>query len=154
MYRSPGSSGQSMVEFALIAPLLFLLLFGIIELGFMVNIYIGLTNSARDAARAGAVYQYTVPGSGDTSTTAIDAQRKLQISTAISQTLNPLIFPSTLMVTVSYPTVALATNAYRARDTVVVSLTHDHELFFGILGPQKMTLSATSSMQIEPGATR
>lgn len=154
MYRSSRSPGQSMVEFALIAPLLFLLLFGIIELGLMLNIYIGLTNSAREAARAGAVYQYTVPASGVASAAVIDTQRDLQINAAILQTLNPMISSSTLTVTVSYPTVALATNAYRARETVVVSLAHDHKLFFGILGPQKMTLSATSAMRIEPGAAR
>lgn len=49
------TKGASMVEFAIIAPLLFLLIFGIIDFGrvfFLVN---NLTNAAREGARLGAV---------------------------------------------------------------------------------------------------
>lgn len=155
MHRSTRNTGQSMVEFALVAPLLFLLLFGIIEMGIMLNIYVGLTNSAREAARTGAIYQYTVPALGAANGDVIDDQRDLQINAAIAQTLNPLISPSALAVTVSYtPTSPLTTNAYRAREFFAVSLAHDHELFFGIFGANKFTLKATSTMRIEPGATR
>ena len=28
---------------------------------------------------------------------------------------------------------------------------HPHQLFFGILGPQQITIKATSTMRIEPG---
>ena len=37
--------GQSLVEFALIAPLLFALMFVLVELGIVFSIYIGLTNT-------------------------------------------------------------------------------------------------------------
>lgn len=46
--------GQALVEFALIAPLLFLILFGIIQLGFMFGGQNGLSNAAREAARYGS----------------------------------------------------------------------------------------------------
>ena len=49
--------GQSLVEFALIAPLLFLLLFGVIQFGFLMGGQIGLTNGVRETAR----YAATVP---------------------------------------------------------------------------------------------
>lgn len=47
--------GGSMVEFALIAPLLFVLLFGIIEFGFYLYNWQVLTNATREGARRGIV---------------------------------------------------------------------------------------------------
>jgi len=49
--------GQSLVEFAIVAPLVFLLLFGIIQLGFLFAGQNGLTSAAREAAR----YASTLP---------------------------------------------------------------------------------------------
>lgn len=43
--------GASAVEFALVAPLLFLLLFGIIEFGFIFNRWITITHAAREGVR-------------------------------------------------------------------------------------------------------
>ena len=43
--------GQGLVEFSLIAPLLFLILFSIIQMGFLLGGQIGLANAARDTAR-------------------------------------------------------------------------------------------------------
>ena len=77
------AGGQSLAEFALIAPLLVVVLFGIVELGILLNVYIGMTNSAREAARAGAIFQYTgaAPLSGDTSAVgSIDTARQAYIS--------------------------------------------------------------------------
>lgn len=45
------SKGQSLVEFALVMPLLLMILIGIIEFGFMFSNYITLTNASREAAR-------------------------------------------------------------------------------------------------------
>jgi Flp pilus assembly protein TadG len=47
-------SGASMVEFALIAPILFLFLFGIIDFGRALFQYNNLTNAAREGARFAA----------------------------------------------------------------------------------------------------
>ncbi len=44
--------GQSMVEFAMILPVLLLILVGIIEFGFMFSGYLTLTNASRESARA------------------------------------------------------------------------------------------------------
>ncbi len=153
-------SGQSMVEFALILPLLIAFIFGIIELGILFSVYVGMTNSAREAARAGAVYQYTdaVPETGDPSIRAtIDNERKLYVSQIITDTINPMIDPVTdLTVTVGYTDTAslvLPENIYRAGDTIYVRLDHTHPLFFGLLGPQVINIKAISSMRIEPGGT-
>ena len=56
-----------MVEFALVMPVLFLVLFGIIQFGALYNDYITLTDAARIGARKAAVSRQTGnPGrSGD-----------------------------------------------------------------------------------------
>jgi Flp pilus assembly protein TadG len=62
--------GQTLVEFALLAPLLFIILFGIIQFGFLFGGQIGLTNAAREAARYAAVIQ---TGGGATAVAAASA---------------------------------------------------------------------------------
>jgi Flp pilus assembly protein TadG len=47
--------GQTLVEFALVMPILILILFGILEFGRIFFSYIVITNAAREGARAGAV---------------------------------------------------------------------------------------------------
>jgi Flp pilus assembly protein TadG len=62
--------GQALTEFALIAPLFFLLLFAVIQLGFLMGGQIGLTNGVRETAR----YAATVP-------TATGAQVRTELLT-------------------------------------------------------------------------
>jgi Flp pilus assembly protein TadG len=47
--------GQSLVEFALLIPLLILILMAIIEFGFMFNAYITISNASREGARLGSL---------------------------------------------------------------------------------------------------
>jgi Flp pilus assembly protein TadG len=47
--------GQTMVEFALVVPVLLLVVFGIIQFGMLYNDYITLTDATRIGARKGAV---------------------------------------------------------------------------------------------------
>lgn len=49
--------GQGLVEFALVFPLLMLLILGMIEFGWILNGKITLTNAAREGARVAAIYQ-------------------------------------------------------------------------------------------------
>ena len=84
--RRTGGSGQSLVEFALVlAPLLFLLL-GIIQLGFIFNAYITLTNAAREAAREGSIYVYQ----RTLSKSQNDLARNATISAALTSSMNYL----------------------------------------------------------------
>lgn len=53
------TGGQSLVEFALILPILLLLILGMIEFGWILNRQITLTNAAREGARAAAVQDVT-----------------------------------------------------------------------------------------------
>lgn len=56
--RPDRGRGQSLVEFALVVPLLLLLLLGIVQFGFIFNSYVTLTNAAREGAREGTIYAY------------------------------------------------------------------------------------------------
>jgi Flp pilus assembly protein TadG len=47
--------GQTMTELTLVAPVLLLILFGIIQFGIVFNNYVTLTDAARAASRKGAV---------------------------------------------------------------------------------------------------
>lgn len=155
--RRQHTRAQSMVEFALILPLLIAFVFGIIELGIFFSVYVGMTNSAREAARAGSVYQYTgVPFTENTSANiqTVDDVRLTYLSQIITSTINPLVDPTTeLTSTVTY-TPTTPNTPYRAGDTINVQLEHDHRLFFGLFGSQKITIRSISAMRIEPGATK
>ncbi len=52
--KKPGSRAQAMVEFAIVAPILMLMLIGIIEVGRMVFLYAAVTNASREAVRFGS----------------------------------------------------------------------------------------------------
>lgn len=49
--------GQAMAEFALIAPIFFLLLFSVIQLGLLFGAQNGLVNAVRDSTRRAATYR-------------------------------------------------------------------------------------------------
>jgi Flp pilus assembly protein TadG len=59
--------GVGMVEFALISPLVFLVLLGLVVVGIAVTNYVQLSNAARDGARAAGI----CGGSGRDSTTTL-----------------------------------------------------------------------------------
>jgi hypothetical protein len=56
-------SGQALVEFAVVLPILLLLMIGLVNLGILVNAQIVLTQAAWEGARAGATI--ADPSSGD-----------------------------------------------------------------------------------------
>jgi Flp pilus assembly protein TadG len=64
--------GQTMTEFALVLPILALLLFAVIQCGIAFNNYLTVTDAARAAARKGAVSMY---GGGNPSSAATAAAR-------------------------------------------------------------------------------
>lgn len=55
MKNLKNEKGQSLIEFAILLPLLLLLLMGILEFGLMLNAYLSINNSAREGARLGIV---------------------------------------------------------------------------------------------------
>ncbi|WP_242846768.1 TadE/TadG family type IV pilus assembly protein [Clostridium homopropionicum] len=47
--------GQALVEFAIVLPILLMLVMGIIQFGMMLNSYLAIENASREGARAGIV---------------------------------------------------------------------------------------------------
>jgi hypothetical protein len=61
-YRVRGNSGQALVEFLIVVPILLLLFFGIVELGAAWRSFQVVTNSAREGARAAVLPNATEAG--------------------------------------------------------------------------------------------
>jgi len=75
--------GQALVEFALVAPIFFLILFGIIQMGLLFEAQNGLVSSVRETARYAAPYR--VASSTDATTTCPTVLAKL--TEALSQSV-------------------------------------------------------------------
>jgi Flp pilus assembly protein TadG len=56
--RRSRERGQAMVEFAAVLLPLILILVAIIQFGFLFSAYVGISNAAREGARAGTIYEY------------------------------------------------------------------------------------------------
>jgi hypothetical protein len=54
--RAKSRSGQSLVEFAFMLPILVLLLIGLADFGFLFYAHVQVTNATREGARAGSLY--------------------------------------------------------------------------------------------------
>jgi hypothetical protein len=59
-------NGQSMVEFALVAPVLLLLVLGIVQFGIVLNNYMALTDAVRAGSRQAAVGRTAADPIGET----------------------------------------------------------------------------------------
>ncbi len=66
-------SGQSMVEFAVLAPVFFILLLGTIDLGRAIYIYNSISDAAREGARAAIPFDNPLP-TGSTVLAAVQAK--------------------------------------------------------------------------------
>ena len=95
--------GQSMTEFAVILPILVVLLFGIVQFGILFNNYVTLTDAVRAGARAAAVSrQASDPVGNATSavrTSASDLNQS-NLGVNVSTTWSP---GSPVTVTATYP---------------------------------------------------
>lgn len=102
--------GTALVEFALIAPLLFLLLFGIIDFGRALDYYNQVTQLAGQGARAAAVNR-NPDGTGITSGSSLQsqlvnnytAQPQLKAGETVCITHVPTVSGDYVQVKVSYP---------------------------------------------------
>jgi Flp pilus assembly protein TadG len=117
--------GQDLVEFALIIPLLLLLLFAIVDGGRAVYVYHVVANSAREGARFAAV---------GTRTEAEVASRVLTYAVALD--------PARLSVTLGHPT----------NDTVLVDVRYDFDLITPVvaqaMGRDTLALHSAATMYI------
>ena len=96
--------GVTAVEFAIVAPLLFLLVLGMVEFGRMVMVQQILTNGSREGARRAILEQATV---SEVETVVADYLRSTSVSgatvTVDPDTLTHIGFGDPVTVTVSVP---------------------------------------------------
>ncbi len=107
--------GAALVEFALVAPLLFLLLFGIVEFGMAFNDFIAVRNGSREGARTAVVNDVngapscTITGSpANAATKAIVCKTKSRIGldeddVKVRISLDGTAIGDTVTVCASYP---------------------------------------------------
>lgn len=157
--------GQALAEFALIAPILFLLLFGVLQLGLLFGGQNGLVNGVREAARRAATYRVNDASLSDASIraavcSAVQAELDAQLAKAL-----PAFDPVRLSSTVDYqwesnpgpaPTGANPANYFLY---IQVSAQYDHPLYVPLIGiffdgldgnnDGALTLSASEQMRIE-----
>lgn len=130
------SRGVAAVEFAIVLPLLLLLIFGIIEFSLVLYDQAIITNASREAARAGVVVRKAKATEAQIKTVATNYCQNYLISfgttptptITVSETTNPDFSTPQLSVTVSYTYSGLMLGPFLS----------------AITGP--LTLSATSVM--------
>ena len=105
--RRLNERGASAVEFALLLPVLMLILFGIIEFGMVMYSREVLTNASREGARAGIVQQTPKPNAGDIQNVVTNYLSGTGITMAnVTLPIGVVgaggVFPNNLTVTVQY----------------------------------------------------
>jgi Flp pilus assembly protein TadG len=95
--------GQTMAEFAIVLPILIVLLFGIVQFGILFNNYVTLTDAARAGARAAAVSRQNGNPSG-TATAAVRSSANDLDQAKLGVTVSSAWTPgSQVTVTATYP---------------------------------------------------
>lgn len=138
LLKLKGEKGQSTVEFALVLPILIVLLCGIIDFGWLYSCNITATNAAREAARYTAVHYY------DSSTDDDQAQAESIVFSDAPQ-LPPY---STSVVLTS-----LDLDSNGIQESAQIKVTAPIPLLTGmtatIIGKNSITITVTSIMKFE-----
>lgn len=134
-------SGQSFVEFALVGLLYFTLIFGIMEMGWLLFNYHEVTNAAREGARYAIVHGTMSAGITDPSQAGYYTLNAANLRAAILAKTS-LPDPNALTVTVTEPDGDLQPGH---RVTIAVSYPYQPLIGF-ILNGMSITLHGTSTM--------
>jgi Flp pilus assembly protein TadG len=138
-------NGQSVVEFALVLPLLLILVLGITEFGLVLYDKAVITNASREGARAGIVA---------TNARTVATIKSLAETVATSYCTGHLItFSSSTPTVVATPDGALGfspTTGVGNKVTVTVTYEYHWLVLPGFLGlPNPLTMTAVSVMDLE-----
>ncbi len=101
LLHRPHRRGQALAEFALVAPILFLLLFGVIQTGLLMAAQNGLVNGVRDTARRAATYRINQLSFDPSIFPAICTQVEANLTSKLSAEI-PGFSPTNLSRTISY----------------------------------------------------
>jgi len=139
--------GQALPEFALVAPLFFLMIFGVIQLGILFGGQIGLTNAAREVAR----YASTVPAGQSSGVITAQANPVLQRSIPA--------YAGGATTTVAYCYYSNPTTPVTWSWKVIITIRYGHTLFVPLVGglidqfdgtaDNRYTTTAREEMKVE-----
>ncbi|WP_243124594.1 TadE family protein [Clostridium sp. AWRP] len=121
--------GQALVEFAMILPILLLLVMGIVQFGMVINSYLTIENASREGARAGII------GSTDE-----------EIRYLIAAT-SPNLDPKNLTVTITPDE-----SSRRSGDSLIVKVTYKYNLTVPIISSlfnNVIELNGQTTMRVE-----
>jgi Flp pilus assembly protein TadG len=117
--------GQSVIEMALTLPLLLLIVFGIIDFGFMFQRYEVVTNAAREGARLGVLPDYTAT---EAQNRALDYLKASGLNGTV-RTCGGAEVKNTMcaeMTTSTVPVVGSTPTKNVSQVTVIVEYDHEH----------------------------
>lgn len=138
--RWSGESGAELIEFALVLPLLLLVVLGIIDFGFLFQRYEVITNAAREGARVAVL-----PGYGPPDVT-LRVDQYLKAGGLTGAYPAPVIVPSTLVIGAHCAAVTSVTVTYPYGYSFVGGIA----AYFGAGGLAARTgLTATAEMRNE-----
>ncbi|RMD00360.1 pilus assembly protein [Clostridium autoethanogenum] len=121
--------GQALVEFAIILPILLLIVMGIVQFGMVINSYITIENASREGARAGII------GSTD---------QEIQY---LIVTTSPNLDPKNLTVTITP-----SESSRRSGDSLIVKVTYKYNLTVPIISSlfnNVIVLNGQTTMRVE-----
>jgi len=140
--------GQGLIEFALVLPILILIVFGVLELGRAFFAFIAISNAAREGAR---VYTFRP----DVTTVAnVIAAVNTEIGTSPLVSLSKIASiqiecgdETTGAYTVVTTDTALTTNCSK-NQSIRVTVTYNHDLIFTLFFPATLTLRQSAEMMV------
>ena len=150
----PRQQGTSLVEFAFVAPVFFLLLFGIIEFGVILFDKATITNASREGARAGILFRAYVTGDRSIGGANL-ATEKTEIETVVDNYVSTYLMSlggSSSITTTVTRTDRDGSGVFDVGDDLTVSVSYPYN--FLILpgfaaGLSDFTLGATTVMRAE-----
>jgi Flp pilus assembly protein TadG len=150
------ASGQAMAEFALILPIALLVLFGIIQFGFLFASQIGMVNALRETVRYASTSQVSDSAAAATAKTNVCGYLSGQALAKMPGYESAFLGPSTVSY-VSYTDPHGGTPTYSVRLTVYAEYRHlllvplVNVILDGLdgSGDGRFRLSATEAMRVE-----
>jgi Flp pilus assembly protein TadG len=157
--------GAALVEFALVAPLLLVIVAGIVDFGFLFQRYEVVTNAAREGARLGSLPGYVTcatPSTNPATAPAVDTRVRAYVQQGLALTTTQMntVMPTGAVV-VTCPTMAVPIPSGTTNvNMVAVQVTYTHN--FMMLGPMlamingswgnTMNVIGRSQMRLEAAA--
>ena len=141
--RGRRSRGQALVEFALVVPIFFLLLFGFIDIARYVYTTTAYGQAAREGARYGSVEQwfYTCPGS-------VVTQTRKACTEAVTLGRVPPGAPTPNLVSCSNVAPSNCSSSSRAGDLMAVTVQGPFQFFTPVIGNLLGTPTVSQTAQV------